>query len=211
MNFVVYSHRYGFEIVNSNESLHDLYLEILNIISGTTDEEIINHFEMYNGGSKSISKSINKIFDEKFKSCGWKPQSYIFKDNEYRQKKNDNWRLDFAKKDFSIEVAFNHGGSIAWNLIKPVLASELNHIEKDIQTKIGVIICATEKMKKTGGFDGAIGTYENFISYSKALTTILTTPLIIIGLDAPDTFEIKHKNHGNKKIGYVNKLENEPN
>ena len=66
------------------------------------------------------------------------------------------------QKDISIEVAFNHSTVIAWNLIKPALASELNHVQKAIQTKIGVIITATNDMKVAGGFDSAIGTYEKF-------------------------------------------------
>jgi hypothetical protein len=36
-----------------------------------------------------------------------------------------------------------------------VLASELNHVEKAIQTRAGILICATYEMKSAGGFDGA--------------------------------------------------------
>ena len=89
---------------------------------------------------------------------GWREESPIFQDTDYQ---GDTWRLDFAKENISIEVAFNHGSVIAWNLLKPVLASELNHVQKAIQTKVGVIICATDGMKTTGGFDGAVGSYEN--------------------------------------------------
>ena len=39
--------------------------------------------------------------------------------------------------------------------MKPVLASELNHVQKEIQTRMGVIIVATENMKMKGGFDNA--------------------------------------------------------
>ncbi len=72
--------------------------------------------------------------------------------------------MDFAKEDISIEVAFKHSEAIAWNLIKPVLASELNHVPKAIQTKVGVIISATKTMKKAGGFDSAVGNYEKFLN-----------------------------------------------
>jgi hypothetical protein len=33
------------------------------------------------------------------------------------------WRLDFARESMSVEVSFNHGEALAWNLLKPVLAS----------------------------------------------------------------------------------------
>jgi hypothetical protein len=102
------------------------------------------------------------------------------------------WRLDFAKENISIEVAFNHGEAIAWNLMKPVLSSELNHVEKESQTRIGVVIMATEAMKKAGGFDSAVGTYEKAIRYLKPLQNQLSCPMVLIGLEAPKSFRINH-------------------
>ena len=94
------------------------------------------------------------------------------------------------KEKISVEVAFNHGEAIAWNLIKPVLASELNHVAKDIQTSAGIIICATNGMKKAGNFDSAVGSYEKFLRYLLPLQNMLPTPILIIGLDAPDSFHV---------------------
>lgn len=116
-------------------------------------------------------------------------------------------RLDFAKNDISIEVGFNHGEAIAWNFIKPTLAGELNHVEKAIQTKICIIITATQDLKVAGGFDGVVGTYEKYIQYLNPLRHILTAPILIIGLEAPLSFYISHKkigtNGSNKYLGEV--------
>ena len=90
-------------------------------------------------------------------------------------------------------MAFNHQEATAHNIVKPVLAAELNHVEKAIQSRMGVIICATEHLKKQGGFDSAIGTYERFISFMRPYNNIVTIPLLIIGLDAPDSFKIIDK------------------
>lgn len=111
--------------------------------------------------------------------------------------------MDFAKDDISIEVAFNHAEAIAWNLTKPVLASELNHVKKDIQTKIGVIITATQSMKEAGGFDGAIGTFEKFQDYLPPLQNLLTVPILLIGLLPPKSFHMVHKIHDRRKYGIV--------
>ncbi|MFC0077706.1 BglII/BstYI family type II restriction endonuclease [Flavobacterium procerum] len=149
----------------------------------------------------SLSKSINSLLKERFKASGWHEESAIFQDSQYR---GDTWRLDFAKKDVSIEVAFNHASVIAWNLLKPVLASELNHVDKAIQTKIGVIITATEALKRAGGFDGAVGTFEKYLEYLPPLNNVLTVPLFIIGLDTPDTFRVDQHQHAlRKKIGKI--------
>ena len=100
--------------------------------------------------------------------------------------------MDFAKNNISVEVAFNHGEAIAWNLLKPVLASELNHVQKDAQTRLGVVIMASEDMKRLGGFDSAVGTFEKAVRYLKPLQNQLTCPMVLIGLSAPESFEVKH-------------------
>ena len=45
-------------------------------------------------------------------------------------------------------MAFNDGEAIAWNLLKPVLSAELTTLQKAVQTSGGVIITATEAMKR---------------------------------------------------------------
>ena len=116
------------------------------------------------------------------------------------------WRLDFAKESISVEVAFNHGEAIAWNLLKPVLAGELNHVKKEVDTEIGVIICATQELKESGGFDGSIGEFEKFLTYLKPLRNILTIPIVIVGLKAPRTFNIRTEHINGRNQGIVNRL-----
>ena len=95
-----------------------------------------------------------------------------------------------TKNDISIEVGFNHGGDIAHNLMKPVIASELNHVKKDNQTELGIIICATDALKTSGGFDNAVGPMEKYISYLKPYSNYITVPVLIIGLLPPKSFRI---------------------
>ena len=105
-------------------------------------------------------------------------------------------------------MAFNHGGNVSWNLIKPVLSSELNHVKKAIQTKAGIVITATKKMKRAGGFDGAVGSYEKYVEYLKPLNNLLTTPILVIGLLPPETFKIIQRTDAHKrKVGLVQMLE----
>lgn len=194
MDFVTHEHRHSLNLFTTSEPYITLYEEIKSVLQGISDAELI---DMYNQNTrdnkKSLSESINKIIKQELTEKGWTDESPIFSDPNYsnaRDKKR--WRLDFAKEEISIEVAFNHGEAIAWNLIKPVLASELNHVNKAIQTSAGIIICATEEMKKAGNFDGAVGTYEKFIRYLIPMQNMLPTPILLIGLKAPETFKIDH-------------------
>lgn len=208
MDFVTHSFRHAGVILNENEFINQLS-EVLEVLSNITEEDIIEKHESYAEKGeehlpKSLSVAINELLKERFLDMDWLPESGIFQDSEYQ---GDTWRLDFAKNDISIEVAFNHSSVIAWNLIKPVLASELNHVQKAIQTKIGVIITATNELKKNGGFDGAIGTYEKYLDYLPPLQNMLTVPLLIIGLNAPSTFKMKHEQfRKGKKIGIIERF-----
>lgn len=208
MKYVMYSHRYAYPILQTDREFFDLWNEITEVLEVITEDDIINHFNYRKdkclAKDKSISKTINELLKEKFIERGWFIESAIFQNPDY---KGDTWRLDFAKENISIEVGFNHSSVIAWNLLKPVLASELNHVQKAIQTKIGVIISVTEAMKKVGGFDNAISTYEKYIDYLKPLSNQLSVPLLIIGIKAPDTFLVQQEKISNRYIGTIVKKE----
>ena len=202
MKFVTTQHRFGIDIIKSDERLSSLWQDIVKTLEGLTDERIISEYEL-SINAMSISAAINNLIDSDLQKLGWTPQSAIFQGAEYESK---SWKLDFAKtsnsqKDgksgIAIEVAFNHGEAIAWNLLKPVLAAEINHVntETDIGVGVGVYICVTENLKEAGAFDSAVGEYEKVLRYLSPLFAKLTVPMVIIGLEAPETFRVeKRKN-----------------
>ena len=63
-------------------------------------------------------------------------------------------------------------------------------MEKAYQTKIGIYVCATEAMKKAGNIDSASGSFEKVRRYLLPMMNQLTVPMVIIGIDEPDTFRI---------------------
>ncbi len=203
MRYRIHSFRHAEIILNNEPTFSTVWNELLSAIDSMTDDEIIEHHEGNPRLAKSISESINNILKVKLVHLGWNEESYIFQDDEYS---GNRWRLDFAKDSISVEVAFNHGEAIAWNLIKPVLAGELNHVKKEIETEIGVIICATKDLKTKGGFDGAVGEYEKFLTYLNPLRDVLSVPIVIIGLEAPDSFEIDVQKIDGKKQGIVKRF-----
>ena len=202
MKYQTHQHRFGLDIINSDAKLADLWTDITKTLDGITDQRIIEDYEL-SSNAMSISAAINNLIDQDLKTLGWTAQSAIFQGSDYEGK---SWRLDFAKttkvsneekSGIAIEVAFNHGEAIAWNLLKPVLAAEINHIntETDIGVGVGVYICATENLKEAGAFDSAVGEYEKVLRYLGPLFAKLTVPMVIVGLEAPETFRVeKHKN-----------------
>lgn len=208
MRYTVYGHRYG-DFIFQNWPAHvDLCDEFFDALDSITDQDIINEFVANSRAAKSISQSINRLIKRELVARGWKSESYIFADPSYAERSVHKgvWRLDFAKKSLCVEVAFNHRSDIAWNLIKPTLASELNHVEKAIQCDGGIIVAATREMKAAGGFDNAVGTYEDYVEYLRPMSQVLTAPLMIVGLLAPETFVIDVIQVGRNNVGRVRML-----
>jgi len=212
MDFVTYNHRFALDIVESNYELKLLWVEVQDAIHSITDERLKAEFQK-SSTKMSLSDSINRLIDEELVARNWTPQSAIFQGSDYSERK---WRLDFSKRidnpeagisGVALEVAFNHGEAIAWNLMKPVLAAELNQVElqTEIGSGIGIYICATDELKAAGGFDGAVGEYEKVLRYLVPLFQKLTVPMIIVGLNAPRSFKVEKRKNAitNRNIGIV--------
>ena len=193
MNFRCYFHRHSNHLIKHDEKFKNDFEEIKTTLNSITDADLIKNFnerKIERPNIKSLSEPINSLLKEKLQALNWDAESGIFKEPPYDSGNRSRWRLDFAKNKISVEVAFNHQEATAHNIMKPVLASELNHVQKDIQTELGVIIVATEDMKRKGNFDSAIGTFEKFIEYFKPYNSLITVPIVLIGLEKPKTFKI---------------------
>jgi hypothetical protein len=201
MDFVTHSHKFA-DVILGTEPYREQYEELVSIVHGVSDGDIIQEFQA-GSEKKSISAAINRLLKQGFVEAGWMPEAPIFQASDYKSKK---WRLDFAKDRISVEVAFNHGEAIPWNLLKPVLASLQNHVQKAIETQVGVVICATEGMKRAGNFDNAVGEFEKFQRFFVPLQDVLNAPILLIGLQAPTTFHVRGVEDGRRVIGQIERL-----
>jgi hypothetical protein len=227
MHFITHSHRNAQQVLENIPDYARLWAEISAAIEAIDEEMLMKHFQdnyESKGKGKSISYTINSLLKEQLTVRGWASESRIFGEKNYSEDKKDKkWRLDFAKSvsngdpdevnrslepkvGISIEVAFNNDGSTAWNLIKPVLAGELNHVKKETQAGVGVIITATEALKRAGGFDNAVGTFDDFLLHLRPMRNILTVPLLIVGLQPMDSFKIRVAQTSDGKRGFVENI-----
>ena len=214
-----HSHRFARQITQQTPALAELVGELISAIEGISDEDILKaHLDLFST-SKSISKSINHLLRERLVPMGWTKESKIFKGEQFQ--KENSWALDFSKSinvlvspsadaDYvipqpvgvAVEVAFNHGEAAAWNILKPVLAAELNHVEKEthIGEGIGALIVVSAEMEDKGGFDGAVGNYDRYMKHLSVMRNQVSVPMLIISLAAPQTFFMERfpKNHPDK-------------
>lgn len=198
MKFIEYSHRHADAIIANDPVLKERYNQFIDVLRNISDEDLIEDFlnkkEEYaarDTAFKSMTPSINSILKTRMLEIpGWKAEVDIFNDKTGAIG-NTEWRLDFACDNaFCVEVAFNHGEAIAWNLLKPVLSCELNHVEKAVQGQLGIYVCATDNMKIAGNIDSASGSFEKVLRYLPPMMNQLTIPMMIIGLEPFETFKI---------------------
>jgi hypothetical protein len=201
MNLAYHYHRHS-NLLTEEEGFKEDYQELVYALETISDMDLVNGFlarKEQRATIKSLSEPINILIKERLVKLGWNAESGLFKEAPYDRTNSTRWRLDFAKNNISVEVAFNHAEAIPHNIIKPVLASELNHVQKEIQTRLGIIITATENMRSKGNFDGAVGTFEKYIEYFKPYSAIVPTPIVLIGIEAPEIFLINQK----KEVQYI--------
>lgn len=201
MNLTYHYHRHS-NLLTEEEGFKEDYQELVYALESISDMDLVNGFlarKEQRAAIKSLSEPINILIKDRLVKLGWNAESGLFKEAPYDRTNSTRWRLDFAKNSISVEVAFNHAEAIPHNIIKPVLASELNHVQKEIQTRLGIIITATQNMRSKGNFDGAIGTFEKYIEYFKPYSAIVPTPIVLIGIEAPEIFLINQK----KEVQYI--------
>ena len=130
MEFIEYSHRHADAIIASDELLKERYNQLTGTIKEMTEEELLKDFieqkekhTKKKTAFKSMTPSINKLLKSKMLDIpGWEAEVDIFNAEEDNII-NSEWRLDFACDNaFCVEVAFNNGEAITWNLLKPVLS-----------------------------------------------------------------------------------------
>ncbi|WP_455543514.1 hypothetical protein [Intestinibacter sp.] len=91
MEFRTHPFRYGLEILNTQSDFKVLWDEVTESLDNISDNDIINYFQNHRGKSKSISKAINSLIKDQLTSRGWNAESFIFNDNNYKNKpKNSN-------------------------------------------------------------------------------------------------------------------------
>ena len=200
LRFQVHPHRHADSVIADIDG-EGLWGEFTSALIGIDDVDLIQRHRAESADKMSLSYAINSLIHERLTALGWLAEAPIFQDNQYQ---GDRWRLDFAKGVFSVEIAFNHGEAAAWNLLKPVLASELNHVQKAIQTKVGIVVTATDAMKEAGAFDSAVGSFEKYLTYLKPLQGVLSAPILLVGLLPPTSFRVqKVKGDDRKNRGMI--------
>jgi Restriction endonuclease BglII len=88
-------------------------------------------------------------------------------------------KMDFWKKDFGIDVAFNHRSFIGGDLLRLQAAAEVKNI-----IKVGVYLCATKEFAKhlSPKDASSMVSFERARWYLESFYPVITTPIYLLGL-----------------------------
>ncbi len=206
MKYKFYSFNQAETILRESNTYSETLRNILDIIDNISDISLIKKFEDIGKNSKSISNTITCLLEERLIEKNWVKESAIFTNFPFEINKSKRWTLDFYKNNIQLEIAFNHEEGTAWNIMKIPLSNKPNCYEHKQQVDLGIIITATNQMKRSGGYDSSVGSFEKYIEYLSAFNPFISTPILLIGLQSPDDFKIKHRNINRKKIGQVKEI-----
>lgn len=199
MDFNIYSYKDALVRISESEMMKKHCDELFETIKSISETDLMDYFYVYSGRSKSLSKVIKKLLDDKLQENNWEKNINMYCGDSYVDQKR--FAFDYYKSGLTLEVAFNHESACAWKLIKGNLNS--TKMDVNVTSKISILITVDSRMRFLGGFDGAIGTFEKYQTYLEPLQDILEKPILLIGLNPLKDFHIKHRQYLNKKIGIV--------
>jgi hypothetical protein len=204
LKYEVKEYNKALNLVNTNNKLLGTLNEFYSVLEQISEDKVIRHFQarLDSGDvTKSISRSITSLIKSHLKDSGWIEDLSIFKSANIPV---NSWKIDYYKNNISVCFGINHASGIAWNLIRPTVAIEDSVIQKNVITELALVLTVKESLRKEGGMDSAIATFEKTNDYMVILDGIIDAPLIIVGLEGLEEYSITHqKDSLGRKTGKI--------
>lgn len=181
-----WNHNYASEAVQSTEHIENWH-DFTNAINSITWDEIFEiHERYYAQTSKSLSKAINHVINNRLMRIA-DFKSPIFDDDKFGKAP---YIIEYKLGSLAIDTGFGHYNTLVWKLSRLNLAICDNQLQKSSKQSIGILIVVEESLKKAGNFDNGVGTFEQAVEYVQAFNKQWDAPLLLICLKNPQTFQV---------------------
>ena len=106
------------------------------------------------------------------------------------KRKVSYWTMDFKKGNIGVEVSFNNAGVLAQNLLRLSVMSESYLKPKEKKIRLGVLITASESLKRWSNMDDTVLTFETVKRVFPLINFNIPTPIVLIGLNNSSQGEV---------------------
>ncbi|MFM8440057.1 MAG: BglII/BstYI family type II restriction endonuclease [Acidobacteriota bacterium] len=210
MDFFTDSFRWGLEHLSEED---EVWLELKALIDSITRDEIVelkrDSFKRWREGKRKSpivggQAILNEVIERKFKSLGWESQIFVLdiakeeissltgkvsksegaeEEESEGSEKITYWTMDFKKGNIGVEVSFNNAGVLAQNLLRLSVMSESYLKPKEKKIRLGILITATESLKRWSNMDSTVLTFETVKRVFPLINFNIPTPIVLIGLN----------------------------
>lgn len=238
LDFATSSFRWGLEHLSESEPAWLEVKEILRSITREkiNAKKRESFLQWREGKRKSPAvggqEIINKLIDDEFVRFGWESQVYVLditkqeisnlaveesvsskvsnsESDEESSEKIAYWTMDFKKDYIGIEVSFNNAGVLAQNLLRLSVMSESHLKTKEERIRLGILITATDSLKRWSNMDDTVLTFEAVNRIFPLINFNIPTPIVVIGLNnSSEGQEWSETNYfGHKKLSRYSDLD----
>lgn len=186
------SFRHGTELLRNLPEFH----ELMSVIGGIRQADIVAvQVGALKGKPVGAQKALNHLFKERLgQLTGWLDQVLLFPTPAWASKNNEpppahaypDRRIDFMKNHLGVEIAFNNESYLERILFRLNVASEADAIIPAHVVHGGVIVVASEAVKRWGSMDPSVATFEGSASSLELVRTSFSVPLVLLGLFPDD-------------------------
>ena len=180
------------------------WTELYCAINGILWDDLINLHNHEHNDRMSMSVAISERIDNELTEIGAEAEVPIFS-KKLVSSRDDRYRIWKKLGPIAIDYSFGHPDGLRWKLNRLATAIIPNQHSMENQCQLGVLIVATESLRKAAKFD-AKANWETAIEDLNIMAAQLQAPIFILGLKNPETFTMIDYGRGKKPRSHVKKL-----
>ncbi len=151
-----------------------------------------------------MSTAISERLDYELRAIGAASDAPIFS-RKLVNTREDRYKIWKKFGPIAIDYAFGHPDGLRWKLNRLAASIIPNKHSMENPCQVGVLIVATESLRKAAKFD-AKANWETAIEDIDIMNSQLQAPLLIMGLNNPETFTMVDFGRGKKPRSRVEKI-----
>ena len=192
MKLEVASFRHGAELIAHWPE----WAELQSVIQGIKQDKIV-HTQINDLRSKPVGaqSALNRVFEDRLTGMlGWQSQVLVFPNAAYARAAGQpppdppypERKIDFMKNHLGLEIVFNNESYLERTLFRLDVASESDAVIRAHEVVAGVIVVASEWIKRWGSMDPSVATFEGAQRSLGLVRHSFSVPLLLVGLFPDD-------------------------